>query len=70
MHKTGCEVVGLPAPADFRMTVEAEIESEYFREEFMARNLADDEDDASVLPRTNYVSRCAFCCLCDKNTFL
>lgn len=36
------------------MDTDAEIESEYFRDQFIARNLADEEDDASDLPRTNY----------------
>ena len=42
---TACEIVGLPAPENFQMTREEEIENEYFPENFMARHVADEDGD-------------------------
>jgi hypothetical protein len=41
---TACEIVGLPAPENFRMTVQDEIDCTYFQEEFLADKLNDDDE--------------------------
>jgi hypothetical protein len=51
-------MVGLQPPPNFRMTTDEEIESEYFREDFMAQHLADEDSDANQQqPRNSYATK-------------
>lgn len=49
-------MVNLPAPKDFRMTQQDEIECTYFRDDYMALNLADEDDDQPT-NANNYSSK-------------
>jgi phage/plasmid-associated DNA primase len=46
-------MVGLPPPKNFRMDIEDEIECEYFREDYMARHMADEPGDENR-PQNSY----------------
>jgi len=47
VQKTACEVVGLPAPKNFKMTLDDEFECIYARDDFLAKHVADEDGDQS-----------------------
>lgn len=46
-------MVGLPAPKNFRMSNDDQMQSTYFRDDYMAQHLADEPDD-DAQPTTSY----------------
>lgn len=48
MYDTACEKVGLPKPRNFALTLQDDIQSEYFREDFLAHQIADDDDGENI----------------------
>lgn len=69
VNKSACEKVGLPRPKNFEMTMQDDIQSEYFREEFFsangvddddgigATNIANDPDDGNTAAKRSYLTR-------------
>lgn len=49
-------MVGLPAPKNFRMSNDEQMESTYFRDDYMAQHLADEDDD-NANPTSSYQNK-------------